>query len=132
MRLPRVRSVLYIDGFDCSPDDVTMALGVAPSRMWRVGESIGRTQRLQYSNGWVLESESFLEDDDVVEHHVVCLLDQFPKGLAVLDRLSSRFEVQLSLVIEVANSAPPLSLSRLVLARIASLGASLDTPPCAA
>jgi len=120
-----LRAALIISGFLCDPDAVTDALGVAPSEVHRRGEEHGRVRRVVSENIWRLESK--VNDSIELQPHVTWLLQQLPKDLSVLSRVTERWEVQLAVATHVFGSTgPSLALDGESISRLASMGASLD------
>ncbi len=121
---PLVRALLYIDEFDCTPEQISSVLGLEASRAWIAGDKIGESPRVRTSNGWVLESR--LDEEPDPQRHVAWLLERLPSTFEGLRKVASRWDAQLSLVLEISDATPPFNLPAPLLAQLVTLGASLD------
>ncbi len=121
--VPRVRGVFYVFDFDCEAADITSAIGTAPTRTWLAGERIGRSTRLEKSNGWCLETGT---DDSDPEVHLKWLFSHLPPSLGSLLAVASHWTAQVSLVVEMADQTPSFNLSQETIRKLNALGARLD------
>ncbi len=82
-------------GDDLEPDEITSALGYAPSTSYRKGDLIspGRSDAIRKCGMWILkEPDSAPEEiDRQVEH----LLSKLTNNLAIWDSLGQRYQVDL-------------------------------------
>lgn len=120
---PRVSATLVVLSEDLQHDQVTQVLGAEPTTTWRKGDLVSaRTTHRRQRDGWAMAARE--PDSADLEAHV----------RAVLDRLQPRegfqpppsWAVLVSCVVWIGDWAPPVFLSRAVVARLAALGAALD------
>lgn len=120
----RIRTFVYIVDFDCDPGAVTAALGIQPTRTWLKGERIEPSIRVRTSNGWELAGIDSGEGDPVAL--IRELLKRLPSTLAKIGEISSKWDAQLAVVMEIGHPTPPFNLDRATIRRLADLSMSLD------
>ncbi len=116
------RVELRIVGFDGSPNSISTALGLQPSRAW-VANDPEIKGPLRKEGGWILKSE--LPTTCVPAEHVLALLDKLPRGLDVLGSVRGWRGFFLCAVY-VRSRTPPIFLEAPLVAAIAKLGIGLD------
>jgi hypothetical protein len=119
------RAFFRVIGFACSPDELSNAIGLQPTRTWNEGDLVtSRSTRRQKSSGWELASG--LAKEATPDQHASRLLDRLGPAADSLKRMPVEASV-LSIVLEIhGGDRPPLGLSRENVARLAALGAELD------
>jgi len=113
---------LRIVGFDGSPNSITAALGLQPSRAWVANDPEVKGP-LGKEGGWILKSE--LPTTCTPADHVMALLGKLPRGLDVLGTVRGWHGFFLCAVY-VRSSTPPIFLEAPLIAAIAKLGIGLD------
>ena len=120
-----VKVRLVILGFECSSDEISSTLGVAPTQVWRDGETVTpQATNVHHENGWMLRSPVDPQRASA-EEAVNALLAQFP-SLKAFAALPAAADIQLTCTIYGHDERPGLWLSKDVIARLAQIGASLD------
>jgi len=123
MTTPRITAALVISDFTCSPDEVTHAMGIAPTQTWRVGDPSGLPGVTRTTNGWRLRSG--LEDSTDLGLHLEWLLRRLPLAMPeVAEREGWAFTFSCGVTID--DRAPAMAFSAAVLSGIAALHAALD------
>ncbi len=86
---------LRITGLTEDPQVVTDALGIEPTRTWRVGDLVTppATARRRKSNGWLLDSGC--PEDASLEEHFKALVDQLSEVRQHPVRLSQTAETEI-------------------------------------
>jgi hypothetical protein len=106
-----------------TPEEVTARLGIKPDTCRHAGESRPHTAIIESTHCWELRS-GLAEDRDLVEH-ITAVLARVEPCAARITELAEQNEVLLSCIVH-APSEPVLSLSKEIIARLASLGAEVD------
>jgi len=118
-----IRVHLNFTGFERHPSEVTAFVGLSPAKTWEAGGFIERSTRRYSSNGWRLSpSENYAD----VEAGIDTLLAAASAHWKELRDLSRESKVELSVVVYVYESAPPLHIRHDQVARVAELNASID------
>lgn len=117
-----------IDYFWCAdfePDYLEAVVGLAPDKMCRIGETIGRSIRKHDYNTWV-SSTGYLQCISLTKCLVPLLerLEPFREKLGLAIPPSA--ELQLSVAIYIHDAVPELNLEKIVISKLAAFGASLD------
>lgn len=119
---------LNIVGFQCSPSEITDALGVAPSVTWRLGEP--RIHRvgppLNDCNGWRLVTNCD-PLSTTIDEQIFNIMERLGEGGRRLSALPEGADVEISIIIYVYDDRSPyVGLSVESVSLVASIGASLD------
>ena len=122
-RFEEIRVQLNFAGFAREPDELTALVGIVPSKVWRIGESIDKSKRTYKSNGWRISAEP---PPTEVEAGVDALFTKVASCWEALRLLSIDCRVELSIVIYVGQQVPAIHLRPDQLDRLAELGASID------
>lgn len=105
--------------------DITQALGVNPTESWSKGDP-GLYNRSRPDSGWCLYSP-LPQTNTNLREHIETLLPLLEQRAAVVKVLSEKYKTFLVCVGYYNETASPgLSLSREVIASMASLGLVLD------
>jgi hypothetical protein len=86
---------LRVCGDDLEPNEITHALGVAPSTSYRKGDLIspGRSDAIRKHGMWILKETD--SEPDEFDKQVEQLLSKLTHDLAVWDSLGQRYQVDL-------------------------------------
>ena len=117
---------LSIYGEDLKPDQVTLALNVEPTKTWLRGDIRNPRTNAAYDYGcWKTCTE---ENSSPLEEHMHTLIERVAKCIDLIMSLVTQhgWEVEISVVIHLADESPDISLSKEVLKWMCRLGASLD------
>jgi len=121
----KVKVRLVVLDFDGPADAITAVLGVPPTTTWRTGERrVPEATILHKQNGWMIRSPA----DPLTaapEEAVLQLLARIPDPTA-FRRLPPSVEVQLTVTVYGLGDRPFVFLSADTVAKLASMGASLD------
>jgi hypothetical protein len=123
---PNMNVALRLTGLGFSPEDVTDMIGLAPTRTWRLGDSVQGTRLTRKHDGWVFElpyRETYDMDSLVRE-----LLDAVEPYKNKIEAASSRFGLdrEISFGVYVRDEAPTSWFAADTLSRVATLKANLD------
>ncbi len=124
---PRMRDTyayFWLKEFDLHVDDVTRAMGIAPSRAWNRGQPGSYREEMSYS-GWDLNSPLGRGDHDV-HAHIDALLGVLEARAAVVRSMADRYEAGISCIGFFSAVDPTFHLSRATIARVAALGLCVD------
>lgn len=99
---------LRITGFDSEPDEITSALGVTPSKVWRTGELMNDySPRVYKGNGWRLDSG--LNSHSEFVDHLHALLSIIEPRLDAFTEVCNRYHTELTCVIYMDHNAGQLT-----------------------
>lgn len=118
-------AALVIGGFECSPNEITKLMKVAPTQTWLRGEPVAANARnVQKQNGWQLMSQL---DPTVtsMQQAIEDILDRLPDPSA-LKAVPSGSYLEMSCVVYSYDVRPFLELTSGVLSRMGVLGIDLD------
>jgi len=115
--------------FDSSPDQITSAIGIVPTKTWKKGDLINpKGTRQHKENGWLISSGLSKECD--FEQHLLSLLSIINPHLDKLKEVCATCYVELSCAIymycESEESTPAVHLDRQTTQVLAALGAEID------
>lgn len=126
-------AALTITGFEGEPESITDILGVSPSKTWRIGEPIIKTQpsfRCFETNGWRLayKSEISKPDDAMLFQKVLAeLVEKVSPLRDKFSRLPIGSETEISCHIYLAQDFRPIvSFDAETIRFIADIKASID------
>jgi len=120
----QVTASLTLTSKERPPEEILVATGLQPTRVWRVGEMIEGTI-LSYSwNGWLLESG--LGSDADLESHALALTRAIEPAIPALKELSRSWDIELSCTVYANSYVPPLHFSGEVVQALAAIGAQID------
>ncbi|HKP75840.1 MAG TPA: DUF4279 domain-containing protein [Longimicrobiaceae bacterium] len=120
---PRIRCWFEIRSARADPADITRELGLAPTRVWRAGESLTRGGVAQEMSGWRFEHPIPPSID--LDEMACALLDLLPSELPEA-AITGNWVTQLTYVIEVQDRTPAMFFEDTTLSRLARLRASID------
>lgn len=113
------------DGFN--PDLLTEAMGIEPTKTWRVGDTTRRSGRPYKHDGWSIRSEEVASLD--LREVVLPVLRRLLPVAGVLSEYCDRLNLEavLSCAVYVEDDQmPALSLDSETIRMLSALGASLD------
>ena len=113
----RVRFSFY--GFDCDPEEITLAVGIEPSEITRIGETRFK------GNAWTVESGISEEVD--LPTQVRSLLHRLDSSWPSLVQLGQRYDAVITCVVEsYGGDQPAIYFEKDIVKRVAELNAHLD------
>jgi hypothetical protein len=121
--IEEMRVQLNFVGFAREPNDVTALVGITPSKVWRTGDVIERSNRTYESNGWRVSAERSITE---IEAGVDALFARLAPQWETLRQFSHESRVELSIVIYAGQQVPAVHLRRDQLDRLTELGGSVD------
>ena len=119
-----VRVCLTLTSKKYSPEEVTLATGLQPTKTWRMEDWIVGTARSYDWNGWSLASG--LDMASELEDHLSALLTRLEPAMSALKELSCRWDLEVSCVIYAKVFVQPCHFDRETIQKLASLGAQID------
>lgn len=123
---PELGAAFVITSAELEPVSVIQLHGIRPTRIWRIGDPIGRSILRRKKHGWELKVPK-RETYDLEE--VVCELLALFEGKEELLRQTCRdfrLGCMLSCVAYVRQVTPAIYLSYATLSRIHAIGADID------
>jgi hypothetical protein len=120
------RVELCLTGTRISPDEITRLLGVAPTRVWRLGEPIQGTALRAKHNGWCF-AQQLAEDASLADRARSLLVELLPRAKTIT-RICSEFDLdcELACVAYVTDHVPELNFDSEIISGLAELKAILD------
>jgi hypothetical protein len=106
-----------------SPEDISLRVGLEPSRCWRPGDLRPQTIIRERETGWLVTSG--LPESAELTEHVGALLARLRGRESALRELSATERVEVSCVI-YSETEPTINLGPELIRGIANLGAGLD------
>jgi hypothetical protein len=118
---------LVVSGFDCDPEAITHAVGLSPSRTWRVGERThGDKGVILKTNRWQLDLPFNRRRGHVLDDHIKALLSLVHIHAAAIAALPPAMERRVAAAVYDGSRAVTLALTRETITAIHDLAASLD------
>jgi hypothetical protein len=123
---PLVGVGLKLTGKGFAPDEVIAIVRLVPTKTWRIGDAVQKTQLRRDTDGWLfelpkrgaLELESLLKELlDIVEPH--------KDGIAEAARRFS-LECEISFAVYVHDQTPALWFAADTMRRVSGLGSAFD------
>ena len=117
---------LAIYGDDLKPDQVTSALDVEPTKTWLRGDIRNpRTNAVHQYGCWKICTN---ESNAPLEEHIKMLMRRVAKCNDLITSFTADhgYEIELSVIVKVAEESPDISLSKSAIKWLCSLGSSLD------
>ncbi len=114
-----------ITGLGITPEEITHALGIAPTKTWLLGDSIQKTALRRKHNGWCVSTGAeVISFEDTTQHLLGLLL---PREKAI-NELCSRHDLhrELACAIYLVDETPEVNFSKDVISGLSRLGATLD------
>ena len=121
---------LRIMEFDCDPDEITSALGVMPSKVWRKGELMNDySPRIYKRNGWRIDSgvDRYRDFND----HLQALFDIIEPNVEAFKAVCSQYYTDLSCAVymyhsEEESSIPWIHFDKRATRILGMIGAEID------
>jgi len=124
--LPKIMAAFVITGMNVTPDEITTAIGITPTKTWMVGDSVQNTALRRKHNGWCI-STGYQQDFDL-EKYIKQLLEMLlPKSetITIFCR-ENKLDLQLSCAAYVIDETPSINFSNKVVSILAKLNSSVD------
>lgn len=121
---------LRIMKFDCDPDEITSALGIPASKVWRKGELMNDySPRTYKQNGWRIDSG--IDRKSEFKDHLQALLDIIEPRLEAFTETCSRYYTELSCAVymydsEEESSIPWIHFDQRATRVLGLIGAEID------
>ncbi len=121
-----ILSSITLTGEDLDPEQVTDALGITPTKTWRIGDPIQNTLLKRKHSGWSVATPRQVSLDlaKQVRDLLRELEPKFPAIAALRERLG--FAVEVSCAIYIYGDTPSMHLDREILSMVERLGAEID------
>jgi len=121
-----ILSSITLTGGDFDPDEVTDALGIEPTKTWRIGDPIQNTLLKRKHNGWSVATsrEESLDLGKQIRDLLRRLEPTFSSIATLRDRVDLNVEV--SCAIYIYGETPSMHLDRETLSMIERLDAEID------
>lgn len=133
VRKNEIQVCLRVTEFECSPDEVSKILNIAPSDTWLIGELIDKTNRATIrhkQNGWEICSrlhDESLSSSSELQPHISNILDIVRPYRNNFEQLPSGSFVELSCVIYVyMDQKPAIHIDAVSVHELAYINASID------
>jgi hypothetical protein len=125
--IPRIKVELRITGTHISPEEITNLIGVSPTRIFRMDESIQGTKLKWKSNGWCFSLGDYRNTYDLGEE-VTLLLDQINIFSKEIPRICDEKKLfcEISCTIQMADEIPSINLSQKTIAQLNDLNTAVD------
>ena len=123
---PLVEVAIKLTGHGFAPEDVTAAVGLAPTKTWRLGDQIQQTALRRKHDGWLFgipQRETY--DMEAMLCELLTAIEPYHESL---NDAISRFHLQkvISFGVYINDQTPTCYFTDETLRRIARLGVSLD------
>lgn len=119
-----VYAYFWVEGFDCSCEDITAQMQVAPSAVRGVGDLLP-SGRIVQMNRWEILSP-LARGENLIQEYLEALLELLETRTAVVHSFVSRYAAGINCVGYFYGSNPGLHLSAELIARIADLRLAVD------
>lgn len=123
---PEIMAEFVITGINVTPDKITTAMGITPTKIWKIGDSVQNTALLRKHNGWCI-STGYRQDFDL-EKYVKQLLEMLlPKSETITTFCrENELNCELSCAAYVIDETPSINFSKEVVLDLAKLNVSID------
>ncbi len=120
---------LRIMRFDCSPSDITQAIGMQPTRIWHEGEpTVPGTGIINKQNGWGISSG--LGDDRDFASHVDALYKRITDHIEEFTEIGNRYHAEIACALYLYDyrdgSIPTIRFTRHETDLLQRIGAEID------
>ena len=127
--IDRISVSLWINGFECSPEEITRQLGVQPSETRIKGEKRfvskkAKAPMINKENSWRLKSE--LPQTVEPDKHLEFLLKQLNPHKKAFLELTKKYETIISFGIDWNYCNPGITLDKSLLIELAELNVEVD------
>ncbi|MCO5242208.1 MAG: DUF4279 domain-containing protein [Chitinophagaceae bacterium] len=124
----QIKAYFKIHGFECSVEEISIAMGLQPTQSWLKGDKIDRRTpiRERKFSSWIRE---IYEGDinTVGDEYLKYLYEFITQNLSAIESLSTLYETELTLVLRAYNTSNiGIYLSKEVLKLISQTGVNLD------
>jgi hypothetical protein len=119
-----VYAYFWVEGFDCTCEDITSQMQIAPSRVRKVGD-IRPSGQVVKLNFWEILSP-LARGENLIQEYLDALLSLLEKRAAVIHSLVSRYTTGISCVGYFYGANPGLHLSAELINRLAALQIAVD------
>lgn len=119
-------SSITVTGGDFDPEEVTNALGIKPTKTWRVGDPIQNTLLKRKHNGWSFATprQESLDLGKQIRELLRELEPKFSSIAALRERVG--LDVEVSCAVYIYGETPSMHLDRETLSMVERLGAEID------
>ena len=123
---PLIEVAIKLTGQRFSPEDVTAVIQLAPTKTWRLGDSIQGTKLKRKNDGWIFGlSQRDTYNMDAFLRELLDIIEPYNDGIAeAVNRFS--LEKEISFGVYIRGETPASWFSVDTLHRVAALQASLD------
>lgn len=125
-RAPKVTVGLLLCGHEVEPEDIVAAIDLRPTKVWREGDSIERTNIRRKSTVWkfqIAERETFDVNSLICE--LLDVVEPFAEQIAIA-RKRFKLESELYASVFVLEATPSLSFPSATIRRLSELEVDLD------
>jgi Domain of unknown function (DUF4279) len=114
-----------LTGFEISPEEITNAIGIEPTKSWHIGETIGKSKIKRKKNGWTLSSG--LDKSSELEEHLSALFEQLQARWTIFTSLCAKYDSEISCAVYCYEAqGPSIHFNKEVVKYIAELNAEID------
>lgn len=127
----KLSAAFTLTGSELDPDEVTMLVGVTPTKTWRVGDLIDGRATLRYKhNGWQLKANlgASLQQDTQLEEHVTSVLEHLRPGWLALTELGAKYDAEIACAVYMHpnGQVPAIHFAKDTISRAGELHAEID------
>ncbi len=128
----RIAAEFTLTGFGFNPDEVTISLGVQPTRTWRQGDPRGKTLLRHKSDGWELSTgyEELDEENSIdMIKQIRSIFGRLQPHTSKLKEMCARLKVdaRVCCVMHIeGDDRPAIYFDRDIVKWLAELGADID------
>jgi hypothetical protein len=125
--IPKSKVELRLTGTQFSPEEITNLIGVSPTRVFRMGESIQGTKLTWKSNGWCYSLNDYKDTYDLGEEISVLLdrINVFSKKIIEVCEEKNLFS-EISCAVYMKDETPAINLNQQIIAQLNEFKTTID------
>ena len=125
--IPKIKVEFRLTGTKILPEEITDLIGVSPTRVFRMGESIQGTKLTWKSNGWCFSLNDYKDTVDLGEE-ISFLLDHLTVFSTKIIRVceEKKLDSEISCAVYMDDETPIINLNQKVIAQLNELQTTLD------
>lgn len=127
-----IATTFLLQGIGFDPDDITILLGIQPTKVWRYGAPIPKTTMHYKNDSWLLSTDYEVLDEEHLSdltRQVDSLINRLQPSTAKLKEICARFrlDVKLYCVLYIEDAdRPAIQFSPAIVEWLAELHAGID------
>ncbi len=124
----QLRVYFKIHGFECSVEEISIAMGLQPSQSWLKGDKVSGSVPVieRKFSSWIkeiYEGDINMEGDEYIKY----LYEFLNNNLSVIQKISNQYETELTLVLRAYNNSNiGIYLAKEVLRLVSQTGVNID------